>query len=189
MTKLSILVPTLPETYSIGMLARLRTVLDPQIKNRSSEVELIIHDAGRSMPTGTKRNELIKQADGDFIVFVDCDDLVPAYYVDEMLKAINKGPDVVTFVGHITDNGGPKERFVIKLGERYEKRGGVYYRPPNHLTAMKRSLVEHVKFQPIWIQEDYQWCMAIQKQGILKEEVHIQKDMYLYEFILNKPRR
>lgn len=186
--KLSVLIPTLSETYSIHMLSRLNEILDPQIQKHSDKVEKIIHDAGRFMPTGQKRNELVARAEGDYIIFIDSDDVVSEDYLELILKAIEEGPDVVTFCGNITEDGGPRKKFVIKLGEGYEERRGVYYRYPNHLTAMKRELVKDVKFPHIWIQEDYQYATQIKRQGLLKTEVHIHKEIYLYEFNSKKPR-
>ncbi len=181
--KLSVLIPTLPETYSINMLSRLNKILDPQIAKHSDKVEKIIHDAGRSMPTGQKRNELIARAEGEYFIQIDSDDVVSDNYVEEILNAIEQGPDVVTFRGYITEDRGQRKNFVIKLNERYEERTGVYYRYPNHLCAFKKSVVQHVKFPHIHKQEDYQWATAIHNAKLLKTEVHIAKDLYWYDFI------
>lgn len=178
--KLSILIPTLNEPESINYLRRLRGILDPQVAKYPGEVEIRIHDAGRQMATGTKRNELIHNSDGDYFSMIDCDDLVPIYYVDELMKAIAQGPDVVSFIGYMTTDGTNRKDFTIRLGERYEERNGHYYRFCNHLCCYKRSTVERIKFPPIWVQEDYKWACEIQKY--LKTEVHINKPMYTYDF-------
>lgn len=179
--KLSILIPTLPEPDSQNYLKRLMSILDNQ--GSFIDVEVITHAGPRSMPTGTKRNELITRANGEYITQIDCDDIVPNYYVSEVLKAIESNPDVITFIGYMTTNGRDRRNFTIKLGEKYEERNGHYYRYPNHLCVYKKSLIQDVKFKPIWIQEDYQWATEIRDRGILKTEVHITKDMYHYDFI------
>lgn len=183
-----ILIATLPDAWSVSRLKRLTNILDPQIERYNGQVDKYINPAGRSMPTGTKRNELIKGSDSDFFCFVDCDDLVPVYYVDEMMKAIDKNPDVVTFKGYMTTDGAKRENFTIKLGSNYFDRGGHYYRWPNHLTAMKRELVQNVLFPPIHKQEDYQWSKVIHERKLLRTEVHIEQDMYHYDFIDPKKR-
>lgn len=188
MIRLSILVCTLNEPYSIDMLKRLRNILDPQIERFRGQIELLIHDAGRFMPTGTKRNELIKQSEGDYIVFIDTDDVVMSYYIDEMMKAIESSPDVITFIGWMTTDGNHRRNFTIKLGSDYAERGGHYYRWPNHLACFKKSLVENIKFPDIWVQEDYIWSKAVRDRNVLKTEVHIVKDMYWYDFRTKKPR-
>lgn len=178
--KLSILIPTLNEPESINFLRRLNNILDPQIQRYQGQVEKVINDAPRSMSTGTKRNLLIANSEGDYFVQIDNDDLVPPYYVDELMRAIEHGPDVVTFIGHMTTNGRDKRDFTIKLGSKYEEKNGHYHRFPNHLCCYKRSVVEHVKFPDIWVQEDYQWALRV--QPLLKTEIHINKHMYTYDF-------
>lgn len=186
MTRLSILICTLNEPYSIDMLKRLRNILDPQIERFIGQIELLIHDAGRFMPTGTKRNELIKQCEGDYFCFIDCDDLIPNFYVDEIMKALESNPDVVSFNGYMTTDGNHRRNFTIKLGSKYEERNGHYYRFPNHLCTFRKELVESVKFPDIWVQEDFQWASKI--QYLLKKEVHIEQDLYHYDFRTKKPR-
>jgi glycosyltransferase involved in cell wall biosynthesis len=185
--KLSILIPTLNEPESIAYLRRLTSILNPQIERYPGEVEVKIHDAGRTMPTGTKRNELIHNSEGDYFSQIDVDDIVPSYYVDKLMGAIVCVPDVVTFIGEMTTNGRNRTGFTIKLGEAYEERNGHYYRWPNHLCAFKRSVVEHIKFPPVWNQEDYLWSREIRNRGLLKSEVHINTHMYHYDFKTTKP--
>lgn len=182
--KLSILIPTLPDRYAL--LKRLQGVLNPQVANYPGEVEIKYNDAGRSITTGQKRNLLIASATGEYFAFIDDDDLIPSFYVKEMIKAINQSPDVVTFKGFMLTNGENRKNFTIKLGEKYEERDGHYYRFPNHLCAFRKSLVQNVKFPHISMQEDYQWAREINRQKLLKTEVHIDKEMYQYLFISNK---
>lgn len=181
--KLSILIPTLNEPESINYLHRLNNILDPQIARFPGLVEKVINDAGRAMPTGTKRNELIKNSSGEYFSQIDCDDVVPGYYVDELMKAIEQGPDVVSFIGYMTTNGENRRDFTIKLGSKYEEKNGHYYRFCNHLCCFKRSVVESVKFQPLWVQEDYLYAKEIKERNLLKTEVHIgDRWMYHYDF-------
>lgn len=180
--KLSILIPTLNEPESINFLHRLKNILNPQIERYQGQVQLVINDAGRHMSTGTKRNELIRNSEGEYFSQIDTDDLVPAYYVDELMKAIESSPDVISFKGFMTTNGANRREFTIKLGEKYEERNGEYFRYPNHLCCFKRSIVEHIKFQDLWVQEDYLWATEIMKRKLLKSEVHIDKVLYHYDF-------
>lgn len=185
--KWSILIPTLNEPESIRHLQSLRRILDPQVEKFPGQVELRFHDAPRSMPTGTKRNQLIANSDGEYFSQIDVDDKPPPYYVEEIMNGIAHNPDVISFVGFMTTDSINKRDFVIKLGERYEERNGVYYRHPNHLTCLKRSVVEHIKFRPIWVQEDYFYAVELKKQNVLKTEYHISnKWMYHYDFKTQK---
>jgi hypothetical protein len=164
-------------------------ILNPQVEKHSGLVEVVINDAGRAMPTGTKRNLLIKGSEGTYFCFIDCDDIVPQYYVDELMKAIIENePDVITFIGHMTTNGANRQDFTIKVGSDYITKDGHHYRYPNHLCCFKRSTVEGVKFPDIWVQEDYKWATEIKERGLLKSEVHIEKEMYHYDFQTGKPK-
>jgi glycosyltransferase involved in cell wall biosynthesis len=176
--KLSILIPTLPE--SSHYLDRILNCL-----GKHEEVEVIIDDRGRDIPTGTKRNDLIQKASAPYFSFVDCDDLT-FNYIPEILKAIEKNPDVVTFQGFMTTDGSHKTDFIIKLGEGYEQRAGKYYRWPNHLCAFKKSKVEHVKFPNTWHGEDYAWSIQIRQLNLLESEVHIPYHLYHYDFRTQK---
>lgn len=186
--KLSLLIPTLPEPESQTYLRRLNAILDPQIEKYAGQVNKIIDERGRHIPTGTKRNDMIAYCDAEYFAFVDCDDVVSKHYVKRLLEGIEAGADVVTFCGWMTTDGAHRVDFIIKLGEKYEERGGKYYRFPNHITCMKRELVQKVKFPPVWNGEDYQWSKRINDLGLLKTEHHITDQLYWYDFKQFKPK-
>ena len=182
--KLSILIPTLSERGH--HLQHIQRLLGPQL---TDEVEIIYDDRPRNIATGTKRNDMIALASGDWVCSVDDDDEVSSTYVADILEALKSNPDCVTFEGWMTTNGGAYVHWIIKLGEKYEARtdpDGVtrYYRFPNHLVPIRKSIAERVKFPPIWQGEDYQW--AVQIQQFLKTPVHIPKLLYHYKFVTNK---
>lgn len=170
------------------MLTRLNSILDPQISMYPGQVTKYIHDKGRAMATGTKRNEMIRDTSSEYFVFVDDDDIVPGDYIQEIMKAITFNPDVITFNGYMTTNGRNQRRFEIKLGSEYYERGGVYYRWPNHITVMKRELVQHIKFPDVHKMEDFYWSKMIHDKKLLKNEIHLDRDMYVYDFWDPKPR-
>jgi glycosyltransferase involved in cell wall biosynthesis len=175
--KLSILICTIPERHNL--LRRLTKILERQ---KTPEVEIRIHDAGRgTMSTGEKRNKLIESAEGEYFCFIDDDDEVPEYYVSEILKATESKPDVISFIGYMTTDKRNRQDFTIKLGSDYITKNNHHYRFPNHLCAFKRDLVKHRKFPHTNIGEDYLWAVGL--QPLLKTEVHINKVMYIYDFI------
>ena len=178
--KLSILIPTLPQRSNF--LRRITSILQPQINRHHGLVELKINDAGKSMSTGMKRNLLIENSTGEYFVQIDDDDQVPNYYVDEIMNAIDKLPDVITFIGYMTTDGANRRNFTIKLGEKYEDRNGHYYRFPNHICAYRRQVVRGVQFPNITIGEDYEWALQVRNKKLLRSEVHIDKEMYHYMF-------
>jgi len=186
MNKLSILICTLPERIpQFNNIIRLLNV------GTREDVEVIADGRDRFVSTGQKRNDLIAQSTGTHFCFVDDDDEVMNDYTNELAKAIQSDPDVVTFKGRMTTNGGSNVDWVIRLGEKYEARqdaDGItrYYRFPNHLCVFKKERVFHVKFPHTWHGEDYEWAKAIHDRGLLKTEVHIDKQLYHYQFSTRK---
>jgi glycosyltransferase involved in cell wall biosynthesis len=175
---LSILTCTLPERAHL--LSRLSNKLTPQMINKP--VEFLVDPRNRTVPTGRKRNDLIRQAQGKYVCFVDDDDNVSGDYVDEILKAAEQDPDVITFCGWMTTDGRQPVDWVIKLGEEYEARNGIIYRFPNHLAVIRKEYAERISFPPIYQQEDYRWAVSMRNSGLLKTEVHIPKKLYHYDY-------
>lgn len=186
--KLSLLIPTLPEPESQTYLRRLNAILDPQIEKYAGQVNKIIDERGRHIPTGTKRNDMIAYCDAEYFAQIDVDDRVSNDYVSLIMEGIEKGVDVVNFCGRMTTNGMHPVDFIIKTGERYEERNGKYYRFNNHLCAFRREVVEKIKFPPIWNGEDYQYALKIHDLKLIKSEHHITKQIYFYEYVTNKQR-
>jgi glycosyltransferase involved in cell wall biosynthesis len=191
---LSILICTLPESehFYNQMLGYLGPI--PQ------GVEIVKDDRGRQTPTGQKRNELIEKAQGEYFVFVDCDDKVDPSYIPEILKALESKPDCVPIDGWYIDmvNNHYTLPWTMRLGERYEARGNHIYRWPNHLAVMKKSLVQHVKFPNIWKGEDFEWSKTINDgkfwegswisgpNRLLRTQEIIGKPLYTYLYNSNK---
>lgn len=176
--KLSILIATLPGREHF--LQKVKSYLGTH-----PDVEILEDPRPKNIETGKKRNDLIQECKGEYFCFVDDDDRLPHYYIDEMLKAISHNPDVVTFIGHMMDAGRRRD-FTIRLGEAYEERNGHIYRWPNHLCAFKKSKVSRFKFPEIWQGEDYRWSKMVNDAKVLKTEYHINKEMYIYDYIPNK---
>ena len=90
-TKWSILILTLPQRAA--MLGRLLEVLRPQI---CDGVELLIGESDPSLPVGENREALRQRARGEYISFIDDDDLVLPHFVERILPALD-GVDYVGF--------------------------------------------------------------------------------------------
>lgn len=197
---LSILIPTLPERA-----ASLARVI--QLLGNYPEVEILTDSRGREVTTGEKRNALIDRATGEYVMFQDDDDEPLPDLINHILTSIRNGsPDCVTYTGFMTTNGANRVEWVIKLGERYEARQGVdgitrYYRFPNHLCAIKRSIAAQVKFPHIWQGEDFAWAKILNDartvpgtntwmtgpNPMLKTSVHVESPpLYHYAFRTQK---
>jgi glycosyltransferase involved in cell wall biosynthesis len=175
--KLSILICSIKSRSHL--LARLMAILDMQ---EHSDVEVLVSTDNREKKISDKRNELLDKAKGDYIVFIDDDDLVPSYYIAELLQAIESKPDCVGFDGYMTTNG--KDRYNFKISNTFDswyEKDRVYYRTINHLCPVKRELALQVKFpRGINSGEDSEYSNRL--RPLLKREVYINKDMYHYDY-------
>lgn len=183
--KLSILIPTVKEDSIL--FARLLDALNRQIGN-DPDIEILIDDREPPVSTGTKRNDLTARASGLFVVFIDADDLILNDYIHDIMQAIELDPDCITFTGFMTTNGANRQNFVLRLGEKYEMRSGVYYRWPNHIVPIKKSIASQVRFPDTTQGEDYAWSKHLNDLKLIKTEVHINKDLYYYD-CRTKPQR
>jgi hypothetical protein len=170
-------------------LARLRAVLDPQV---CDAVEILVETDNGEMPVGKKRNILLDRAQGDYICFIDDDDMVPDYYVAEILAAIvpdkdGNTPDVVGIVGHYFHGDRPPQKFVhsVRYSDWHIERSGQMNRTPNHLNPLRRSLALKAGFPEIDHGEDFEYSQRVSKllnedPEFSKTEVFIDKVMYEY---------
>lgn len=108
MIKLSIIIPAYnAEPY----IDELINMLKPQI---TDEVEVLVIDDGSRMPylapyewvkvfrkenggCSTARNMGLDKAAGEYISFIDADDMIPDYFVKKLLEKIKGGYDVIDF--------------------------------------------------------------------------------------------
>ena len=175
--KLSVLIPSLHERKP--SLDALRRSLDTQIGTRNVEV---LHLAdNREMSIGQKRNMLLMQSGGEYVAFVDDDDAVTIDYVEKVLGALTVNPDCTSLTGLITFSDGYSRQFIHSL--RYNRwiddhDAKVYYRPPNPLNAIRRSLAVEVGFPSVNLGEDRAYSMGI--LPFLRKEQWIEGVIYNY---------
>ncbi len=179
--KLSILICSLQERQE--KLNRLMEVLKPQIND---EVEVIIKSDSRQMSIGTKRNSLLNEAKGEYIAFIDDDDVVSADYVNKILSAIESKPDCCGIQGTITFQGRCPRTFIhsLEYANWFEK-DNIYYRCPNHLNPVKRELALKVGFKEVNFGEDRDYSTRL--FPLLKTEIMISDSIYYYYYEKNGP--
>lgn len=181
---LSILTPTLVTRrhfYKQLEASLLNQGFDPD------KVQLLKLEDNREKSIGEKRNILRSMAEGEYSVFIDDDDKVPAYYIDSILAAIEEKPDVIGLSGQLYVNNRPSKMFVNTLEcNEYSEDRRFYYRCPNHLNPMKTDLAKKVDFQHSNFGEDTDWALKINDLKLLQTEIYIEKPMYYYYFVPKK---
>jgi len=159
-------------------LQRLLQILTPQ---KTDEVEILFETDNKKMSIGEKRNRLLEVAKGEYVVFIDDDDVVSADYVKKILEAIKTKPDCCSLIGEIYFRSKNIRRKFIHSMDYYkwEKQGEVYLRCPNHLNPVRRDLAIQIGFQNISKGEDLDFSMRLRM--ILRTEVKIEGTIYFYE--------
>lgn len=183
---LSILICTIPSRQR--MFDSLVRNLSRQVSdgNFYDEVELL-SDSDIHKSIGEKRNDLLQLAGGKFIVFIDDDDEVDSEYISLIINTIKTNDDIdcIGMKGIITFDGGNERKWIIskQYGSWFE-RDNVYYRTPNHISPVKRSIALSKGFSNKNVGEDFDYSMAI--LPLLNNEVMIEKEIYHYKFVNNK---
>lgn len=190
--KLSILIPS---THSrMDMTMNLTDILLDQIEQGgyTDIVEVVtLWDKGEKS-IGTKRNELIQMAQGEYVAFFDSDDTPSSNYITELMKGISLGVDCCSLKGVITWDGINPELFEHSLKYKEYKTNTIgssairYERFPNHLNCIKKSLIFGIKFPEISHGEDTDWATQVFNAGVLKTEYYIDSVIYHYKFVSNK---
>lgn len=146
-------------------------------------VEICV-DAREGISIGDKRQALLERAKGHFVAFIDDDDGVSHDYVDRVLKAIRFDPetDCASLVGSMTTAGVHPERFEHSIKhDGWFTKGGVHYRTPNHLNAVRRELALQVGFVSLNHGEDHDFSKRL--RPLIKREVSTgDAPLYFYWF-------
>ena len=184
---LSILIPSLYKRT--GLLSSLLSDLNSQIEDKSQvEILTFVDDGGIS--TGNKRNRLVEQAQGKYVVQVDDDDVVSSDYIPSILEAAKQDADVIVFNGIMTTDGrNPKKWYISKdLPYKSDIRNGeeIYLRYPNHIVPIKRDIALQVPFPNKYREEDFDYATKLHNLGLIKTEAKIDKYLYTYRFIQGK---
>lgn len=177
---LSILIASIPTR--IEMLAKLIANLQMQMMFAGDGYFQIIYDDDLSINIGEKRNALLNQAKGEYVVFIDDDDSISEDYLSAILESIETKPDCVGINGIITTNGHGKTKWFIskEYGQWFTGPDGIYYRTPNHISPVKRELAIQAGFPEIAFGEDAEYSRRL--LPFLKTETIITQPIYHYDY-------
>jgi hypothetical protein len=137
----------------------------------------------REHSIGHKRNSLLQQACGDFVVFVDDDDDVSADYVALICRAICERPgvDCIGIKGVITFQGRQAHPFVQSIHHKHwRKVGRVYQRPLLHTNPIRREIAQRYSFEDVSYSEDIDWASRVSRDHALRAEAMIDEPIYFY---------
>lgn len=173
--KLSILICSIDERKQL-----LSLLLNELNRQKTDNVEILVNIDNKKKSIGKKRNELLLQAKGKYISFIDDDDKVSEDYISSILKAIELNPDCVGMEGLITfASKNITRRFIHSI--RYSSwftKDNIYFRCPNHLSPIRRELSLKGMFPEKNFGEDKEYSLKL--FPLLKSEVYIPYPIYYY---------
>jgi hypothetical protein len=183
----SILIPTLTERSAQFEKIFTNLVLQIVQANLQDQIEIIFYRDNRDATVGYKRNQLIKNATGKYICFVDDDDEISKDYINLIYHALLQDCDCVKLIGVFSANNHKKPFIHSILYKTYFETKRAYYRPPNHLNPIRRTIASQFKFpNHLNYGEDTDWAMQICRAGAIQTEATIHKPYYFYKFDAQK---
>lgn len=196
--KLSILICTIESRWFY--LSRLRHLLnlqllkfangtgDSHLHTNDNQIEILIdYTPQGAMSIGEKRNRLIKNASGVFVSFIDDDDLVSQKYVSSILTALETNPsvDCIGMKGLMYKDGRFVKPFLHNTRNKKWTEDNVnFYRPPNHLNPIRKSVSVLYPFKHINSGEDRDFSLRISSR--LHHETIIDEPIYYYLYVSKK---
>jgi len=182
--KLSILIPTLKSRFKTLKLQVDRI----EYQRQQKPVQLLWLGDNKSITVGTKRNLLLDISMGEYVCFVDDDDIVSANYVESILKAIEDNPTkkVFTFLGEQNDNGTPTcdFRYSIEYGRNHKRKiDGKEWKVmlPDHLCIWKKDIIKE-RFPNKQLGEDHDFAQLMTKHYTKEDEFEINECLYFYDY-------
>lgn len=170
--KLSILVLGLTDRNTSYILYQLH-------KQQTEDVEILSLIDNKSYTVSEKRNILINLSHGDYVCFVDDDDMVEDNYIQELLHWTNSDADVINFTVWISINGWIEQPVYYSKDYDNITKDGAFYRQPNHIMAIKRDIALLVPYENVPAEDT---VFATKVNQYLQSEHTIDKMLYHYDF-------
>lgn len=189
---LSILVPSLRER--MDKLCALYDKLNRQAQGLPVEILVLLDNRTRTI--GAKRQSLLEQARGRFVVFVDDDDDVLDGYVYEITNAILHDPtvDVVVFDQLFTHNGSDPVRIVFDIGHKVDSQVDMTTDPaarrrPWHVMAWRRVLAQQGRFSERNYGEDADWVDQVAPLAVRQTRIERALSLYRYDDAVSEAKQ
>ena len=169
--KLSILIPTLPQRKK--MFNILRKNLTAQIDFVHSthpslgQVEILFDSSKKflkgGLSVGAKRDALKCRATGDYLVFVDDDDIVAPNYLESILRLMESNPDIITFRSLYKSSTywGIVDMNLNHAENEQMNDSTIVKRQPFHVCPIRTSIAQLHSFPDINNAEDWGWMVKV----------------------------
>ena len=179
----TIMVPTIGERRHL--FERLMGVLLPQLDAHAGRVRVLARFSNGAPRLTQIRQEMVLATDAEYVSCVDDDDLVPEYFVDEVVSALASRPDYVGWDVQCYSDGFPTaiSHHSLKYGKWWNE-DNKYFRDISHLNPIRTELARLADFRKTKLgqAEDRAWVAQLRRTGRVRSEVTIPRIMYHYLF-------
>lgn len=151
--------------------------LDRQLA-KYNDIELLVLEDNRMRELGPKRQAIVDIAQGEYVNFIDDDDLISDHYIDTLYPLLD-GVDCVGFTGNISIEGSAWKNVFYSKENGFDNKPDGYYRPIQHLTPVRTELARQVPYRG-HRHEDSNWAKDMIKKGLLKTENKTDEMIYCY---------
>lgn len=181
--KISILIPSIVERSDSFKALKFDLQQQRSKLENPLDIQILTLVDNKERSIGFKRNWLVEHAAGEYMCFIDDDDIVHEKYIEILLAATKTGADCCSFIGEYFQDGKFDRLFYhsLKYNRWYDDALG-YYRYPNHLNCIKRDLVKDIFFPETNFGEDHNWSTTVHSLGRLQTEAEIPMPIYKYMF-------
>lgn len=151
------------------------------------DVEIVTKKDNKEISIGSKRQLLLEEAKGDFIVFFDDDDKPYDTYLTKIMEAIKSNPDCVGMLIHMTTNNQNPKTCCHSLKYKLwmdNVDGYNYVRNVTHFNPVKRELALIAGFNDMRFGEDKDYSDRL--TSLCKTEVFINEKIFHYRYKTNE---
>lgn len=167
------------------LLGRLLDCLAPQVE-KHPDIEVMVKKSVKGLEVGEMRQQMLEKALGEYVCFVDDDDMVSPRYVETIYPLLD-GVDYIGFPVNTYRDGSFYCAAYHSLKHKNWMSDKLYaQRDISHLNPMRRELALQAKMEGGY-GEDGRWSVRIRELGIVKTEHYIPEVMYLYMMRTKKP--
>ena len=179
--KLSILICTV-----VGREKSYENLINELVKqiadnNLNGQVEILTEKDDCKITVGTKRNILKNKAVGEYICFIDDDDMVNTNYLAELFKSFESNPEILTFQVQRYKNNNLDDIYCPNIHIGNLQSGNLLFmRNLLHLCPHKKYLADKISFPDKNFAEDFEYSMSL--ANLNPRDMNLRKVLYFYYF-------
>jgi hypothetical protein len=186
--KLSILIPTIHERFPMwsNLVTELYKQIDTCYRSHPTlgQVEVCSDNRAKfidgGVSVGVKRDSLVQNATGEYLLFLDDDETIPPNYVEQVLRLCNQGKDICTFRSLFKCD---TYWALIDMSLKYKRNEDatpehIVKRKPWHVCAIRSEIAKRHRFSNMNNAEDWDWMERVLKD--VKTEAHTSQILHQY---------